>query len=418
MALWLFELFFIILFIALAIWIGLRPFERNMRLCFEVMLKSLACYGFCLPLAFLTQHADVSLTVIINACLLVSSIMWFCLGLVIRPVCKRHQVQRQRYGVVGNVVLIALLLMLSVTALDILAMAIPRSVLLTSTTQSYILKPLAKTHEDKASEQQQRELQQVIDQQSQLFSRITQQAQQSRQWFYQVTGIDQIVKQVGALQEILSLSHAQRAQIINQSHELTELTHHPLILQIVNDEALVKLITQAGEGHMPAVWQLKKHPAITDLLNDKQLHDQMLKLDLHRILKAHRESQWDRQSLLPVIWYSTVLQSPGELQTALQTPTGWQKSGPSLRWDMTVNHAAITAEFHAKPQTHITVRCETAAKLKAYVDDQPVSVTVKVDDKTHQLTLISQGKPISLCLQLDWQSSNTQRTCNIQVSTK
>ncbi len=416
MPLWLFELFFIILFIASAIMIGLRPFDRNMRLCREVMIKSLACYGICLPLIFLTQHTDVSLTIIIKACLLVSTITWFSLGLLVRPLSKRLQTKRQRYGVVGNVMLIALLLMLSVTALDIVAMAIPRSVLFGASTRSYILKPLAQTHEDKTIEQQQRQLQQAIDQQSQLFSRITQQAQQSRQWFYEVTGIDQIVKQVGALQEILSLSHAQRTQIINQSPELTELTHHPLILQIVNDEELIKLITQAGEGHMQAVWQLQKHPAINDLLNDNTLHDQMLKLDLHRILKQHRESQWDKQSLLPVLWYSTTLQSPDELKAALQTPTRWQKSSPSLRWDMTVNHAAITAELHAKAQTRITVRCETSAKVKAYVDEKPV--TVNSDGKTHQLTLTSQGKPIALCLQLDWQSSNTQRTCDIEVTTK
>ncbi|MFG0249167.1 MAG: hypothetical protein ACF8OB_09800, partial [Phycisphaeraceae bacterium JB051] len=406
------------LLIATAIMICLRPFGQNMRTGKSVVLKSVCCYGICVPLAFLTQQTDVSLTVIIKACLLASSLMWLYLGLVMRPAYKRDQEKCQRYGVVGNLALIAVLLILSVTAMDILAMTIPRSVLYAESTRSYIFKPLAQTHEDKARQEQQRELQQVIEKQSQLFSRITEQAQQSRQWFYQVTGIDKIVKQVGALQEILALSHAQRALIINQSHELTELTHHPLILQIVNDEQLVKLITQAGEGHMQAVWQLQRHPTITDLVNDKQLHDKMLKLDLDRILKAHRESQWEKQNLLPVMWYSTVLQSPDELATALQTPTGWQKSGPSLRWDRTVNHAAITAELHAKSQTRITVQCETGATVKAYVDEQPISVKVYGDGKTHQLTLTSQGKPIALCLQLDWPTRNTPRACDIEVTTK
>ncbi|MFG0247252.1 MAG: hypothetical protein ACF8OB_00075, partial [Phycisphaeraceae bacterium JB051] len=91
MPLWLFELFFIILLIATAIMICLRPFGQNMRYCKNVVLKSVCCYGICVPLAFLTRQTDVSLTVIIKESLLARSLMWLNLGLVMPPAYKRDQ---------------------------------------------------------------------------------------------------------------------------------------------------------------------------------------------------------------------------------------------------------------------------------------------------------------------------------------
>jgi hypothetical protein len=350
--------------------------------------------------------------VVVKACALLSITAWLTLGLKLRPFPKQRKSQHRIELGLGNVSLIALLLIFSLLVFDVIAMLIPQSVLFAPATQSFVLRHFAQTHHHE-TDRQLKELQTVIAQQEQLLSRFSQQAQQSRQWFYDVTGSDKIVKQVGALQEILALSHAQRAQIINNSQALSALTQHPLIIQTVNDPQLTDLITQAGEGHMHALWQLHRHPTITALMNDRQLHQQMMAIDLHAILKQYHPKQWENQTVLPIIWYTTTLQSPQQLIQALADTNGWQKSGSTMRWDANTRFAATYAEIHAKPQTVMTLHIKTAVTIHAYVDEKPVTLTG--DRQSNTLKLTSQGKPIAVCLLLEMQQSQTQSTCEIQV---
>lgn len=256
----------------------------------------------------------------------------------------------------------------------------------------------------------------VMAQQNQLFTGITRQVRQTRQWLYDQTGLSAIVKQINALQEILGLSHAQCARLMLHTPALRRLTNHPLILRLVKDPRIVQLIEQAAEGRSDALWALYQHPDINALFEDQALCEQFKALDLDEMLAIARDTGKDHVAMqvLPVIWFTTVLSDQSDLQRVLQTPQHWHyQDNAELHWDDTTQLAAATAQVHAQPNVTVRFELQTQAIVTAIVDDKPVNL----QPTTHgiRLTLIGQREPMTLVLLLDFSQTTSPRSCIVRM---
>ena len=413
MPLWIVESFFALLLLGSLVWIGSRSFTRNIHFLKYQLLKLIACYIPTLLLWKIADSQNVQLTTMIKAGLFVGLITWCAMGLILRPAKKTVKTGSKRISRMGNASLLTVTLLAWFIGMDVIAKTIPRSYLVQKDQHSWLFNSLA-NHHGKADESTPPSLEDVMAQQNMLFTGLRNQADSARQWLYDATGINTVVQQLGALQQILALSHAQRTQIIQTNPQLLALTQHPRLLKIVNNSELVDLITQAGEGHMQALWQLHQHPDLTALMNDRQLHKQMMQLDIHRIIQTYQQRQWVDQSILPVTWYTTTLTNPKVLADTLENPASWQRSAAGMQWEPSSTWTAAWAEVHAQVNQRLELHIQTQANVTVYIDQQQVATQSHPDGYMLQLT--STGKPMAVCILLDFRHTQQSRTCQINLT--
>ena len=125
---------------------------------------------------------------------------------------------------------------------------------------------------------------------------------------------------------------------------------------------------------------------------------------------------WADQPLLPVIWYVTHMQNSGMLPELLEDPTQWQQSPPVMLWDDQSHYHAAWTQLHAQIGRDIQLVIDTPAKVTVFVDQQ--SVPIKQSNDEHTITLSSIGKPMSVCVLLDFGHGNQPCICKISVKVK
>ena len=202
------------------------------------------------------------------------------------------------FGRFGNLLLSAVLvtsLMLIVSFLVELACAshLANSVTEQTLLLRYLVPPQEKTHHD-ASESDEQALADVMDEQTRFLKSFKSGIQRSKNKLAETVGTPNLVQQTRSLVTLLNLPPEDSAWLIENTPELTVLQSNASVRAVMENDEVLDLIIQAGNGSMSAVYRLSEHRAIIDLGNDRALAEALKVVDLVKLealASAHRLSE-------------------------------------------------------------------------------------------------------------------------------
>ena len=201
-------------------------------------------------------------------------------------------------GRFGNLLLSAVLvtsLMLIVSFLVELASASHLADTVTEQTLllRYLVPPQEKTHHD-ASESDEQALADVMDEQTRFLKSFKSGIQRSKNKLAETVGTPNLVQQTRSLVTLLNLPPEDSAWLIEHTPELTVLQSNASVRAVMENDEVLDLIIQAGNGSISAVYRLSEHRAIIDLGNDRELAEALKVVDLVKLealANAHRLSE-------------------------------------------------------------------------------------------------------------------------------
>jgi hypothetical protein len=227
-----------------------------------------------------------------------------------RPARRRSARQAERSevsprtgwaGRIGNLLLSVLLVTSVVLVVDFLVELASASHLADTVSEKTLflrclMPPTEKTDEGKTDQEV---LADIIDEQARFLESLRSGIEKSRRKLAETVGTPVIVQQTRALVALLNLPPEDSAWLIENTPELSSLQSNATVRAIMDDEEVLDLIIQVGEGSMRAVYRLSEHPAIEKLANDEELAEALNVLDLVALEEQARGRREEREIQRP-----------------------------------------------------------------------------------------------------------------------
>lgn len=219
-----------------------------------------------------------------------------------RDAGRREIEHRSKWpGKAGNLLISVLLIMSVVVIADFLVELASASHLADTVSQrTLFLRCLMPPAEDPAPGKTDQEvLADIVDEQARFLESLRFGIEKSKKKFAEAVGTPVIVKQTRSLVSLLNLPSEDSAWLIENTPELSALQSNASVRAIMEDDEVLDLIIQVGEGSMSAVYRLSEHPAIENLANDEELARALKALDLVALEEQALRHRQERRIQLP-----------------------------------------------------------------------------------------------------------------------
>ena len=292
-------------YVAFRVWRIMRnTFRLNVLLVGAFLVAAAAAYlvGWLSSILMRSATANILIGVGVSAAFSTVAyiLLFFFLGrLAKRKVGDEVNGDGKRRGAIlcgrsGNLLLSALLVVTVVLVLDLLVGIASVSDLADIVADRTLLirhllpQPLQDTDRKETDEE---DLAEIMDRQAEFMESFRTGFQASKEKLAEKVGTLGAVQQARSLVTLLNLPPEDSAWLIANTPELKSLQDNANVRAILENDEVIDLVIEVGEGSMGAVYRLSEHPALKNLVEDKQIIGAMKRLDLVDLEKRAHSHQ-------------------------------------------------------------------------------------------------------------------------------
>lgn len=256
----------------------------------------------------------------------------------------------------------------------------------------------------------------TMDEQAHFLSALRGGITSSREALAQSLGTKAITEQIRCLAVLLNLPHEDTLWLIDNTPELKRLVDNPHLLAVMNNEAIIDQIIDAGQGSLPALYKLGDEPTIKALFDDPDIAASIKTISLPALQQAadrHREAT---ERALPVTWTTADLDLPTDRDAVLGDPTRWQpidESQSNMIWKPGQRFALLrtTASLASPADATLSIQCQ--GQVVCWLNGVAQELTHQHNRLECSLRL--DASPALLVLMLDFRDSPTPKQCSVRM---
>jgi hypothetical protein len=231
------------------------------------------------------------------------------------------------------------------------------------------------------------------------------------------TGLSAVQVRLEALKEILNLSPEESAWLGEKNLSLKKLQNHPRLLAVIENERLLNLVKNVGQGDIGAVYALGDEPDIK-ALEDADFLQAIHDVDLLELRAQVRDYRKRRACFYPVKWDVSGIQSTLHLDDQLGRKDGWRAMPggvTALNWNPSTHIGLARTGFFFKdaPKEKMQLAFRTSGRVSLLINDQSVKLK-PVDDEQTFLVAFKTGKT-DVVLMVEFVGVTGPHTCSAQA---
>jgi hypothetical protein len=215
---------------------------------------------------------------------------------------------------------------------------------------------------------------------------------------------------------LLNLSVEETEWLVETTPALKELKDNEALTAVMEDDHIMDLVMEAGQGSMKAVYALGDEPGIRQIIEDPVIAKHIKMLDLREMREAALNYRRRNETVLPVIWHVASISFPHEMDAALTNAEMWTSVNATdeyCEWNDDTTFALVRAAFVVHAPIRVLTCCETEGTPTQWINDKKTAF--KEHGGRRQAEVVLENGTTEIVVLIDFRKVKPPKICSVYV---